>query len=202
MGFGPEEFSRCANLAWPTPPAAFAKAREGQEKSETNSDPDAERWQRMRTTIGSNPPMDIRGPRGVNSAAWRAAEFPSTNPHSNARSVATVFGRLADIMASGRGQPALPSADALKLATAIRSDGADLVVGRPTRFGLGFQLTQPDRPLGPNAETFGHYGNGGHLGFADPTVPLGFAYHMNLQGFAWRDPRNIALTDAVYASVG
>jgi len=66
---------------------------------------------------------------------------------------------------------------------------------------LGFQLTQPDRPLGPNPGTFGHYGNGGHLGFADPSRSLGFAYHMNHQGFAWRDPRNITLTDAVYQSL-
>ena len=36
---------------------------------------------------------------------------------------------------------------------------------------------------------------GGHIGFADPDVPLGFAFHMNHQGYAWRDPRNIALID-------
>ena len=82
-----------------------------------------------------------------------------------------------------------------------RSDGEDLVIGRPTKFGLGLQLTQPDRPLGPSANAFGHYGNGGHLGFGDPDANLGFAYHMNHQGFAWRDPRNIALVDALYDCV-
>ncbi|MBD3647465.1 MAG: serine hydrolase, partial [Pseudomonadales bacterium] len=111
--------------------------------------------------------------------------------------VATVFGHLATSLHYK--EAGIINADLMERAVKIRSDGEDLVVQRPTRFGLGFQLTQPDRPLGPNPGTFGHYGNGGHIGFADPTIPLGFAYHMNLQGYAWRDPRNIALTDAMYA---
>jgi CubicO group peptidase (beta-lactamase class C family) len=77
------------------------------------------------------------------------------------------------------------STSLLDRATTILSDGEDLNVGRATRFGLGFQLSQPDRPLGPNPGTISHYGNGGHLAFADPSIALGFAYHMNHQGFAY-----------------
>ena len=40
-----------------------------------------------------NPPADPNA--GVNSRLWRAAEFPSTNPHSNARALARLFGILA-----------------------------------------------------------------------------------------------------------
>ena len=53
-------------------------------------------------------------------------------------------------------------------AIAPHSAGLDFVLGRPSRFGLGFQLTQPERPLGPNPRSFGHFGAGGSLGFADP----------------------------------
>jgi len=146
-----------------------------------------------------NPPGLPDG--GPNSRVWRAAEFPSTNPHSNARAIARVFGGLAS---GGRidGSPLL-DAKLIEQARTIESDGDDLVLGRPNRFGLGFQLTIPGvRPLGPGAHSFGHYGNGAILGFADPDAQVGFGYVCNRSGRSWRDPRNIALVDAVYASLG
>jgi CubicO group peptidase (beta-lactamase class C family) len=81
------------------------------------------------------------------------------------------------------------------------SSGIDFVLDRPSRFGLGFQLTQPERPLGPNPRSFGHFGAGGSLGFADPDARLAFAYTMNLSGPRWQNPRNRALVDAVYNSL-
>ena len=57
------------------------------------------------------------------------------------------------------------------------------------------------RPLGTGPRTFGHYGNGAVLGFADPDAGLGFGYVCNRAGRSWRDPRNNALVDAVYASL-
>jgi len=189
MGVREQDLARCADLIHsPRPP----QARQVLPENPDMNDP----MTRMRYFIYNNPSL---GNYNFNSAEWRMAEFPSTSPQSNARSIATVFGELADILASKRG--GIVSYELLARAAEIASDGEDLNVQRPTRFGLGFQLTQPDRPLGPNEGTFGHYGNGGHLGFADPAIPLGFAYHMNHHGYAWRDPRNIALTDAVYASL-
>ncbi len=86
-------------------------------------------------------------------------------------------------------------------AIAEASAGADAVLGRESRFGLGFQLTQPERPLGPNPRAFGHFGAGGSLGFADPDAGLAFGYVMNRSGPRWQNPRNRALIDAVYASL-
>jgi len=40
------------------------------------------------------------------------------------------------------------------------------VLGRPTRFGIGFRIADPERPTGPTPASFGHYGYGGSLGFA------------------------------------
>ena len=77
-----------------------------------------------------------------------------------------------------------------------------VVLPSASEFGLGFQLTNPGiRPLGPNPRSFGHYGNGAVLGFADPDTRLGFGFVCNRAGKSWRDPRNIALIDAVYESL-
>ncbi len=189
FGVAPDQQHRCADLTFlPRAEQGLAAPVVALDGTDTLGD--------MRIRVANNPPLM---PLNVNSEAWRKAVFPSTNPQSNARSVATCFGELA-MIATGKRSNILSQGQLIR-ATQIVSDGLDLNVQRPTRFGLGFQLTQPDRPLGPNASTFGHYGNGGHLAFADPSCALGFAYHMNHQGFAWRDPRNIALTDAVYASL-
>ena len=91
--------------------------------------------------------------------------------------------------------------EVLAEATTEHSAGTDLVLERPSRFGLGFQLTQPERPLGPHAGGFGHFGAGGSLGFADPTEGLAFAYLMNRGGPQWQDPRNRALIEAMYQSL-
>jgi CubicO group peptidase (beta-lactamase class C family) len=146
-----------------------------------------------------NPPGLPDG--GVNSRVWRAAEFPSTNPHSNARALARLFGALAcDGKVEGR---RVLEPETIALANTIQADGEDAVLGRPNRFGLGFQLTIPGvRPLGPGPRAFGHYGNGAVLGFADPDARVGFGFVCNRAGRSWRDPRNVALIDAVYASLG
>jgi CubicO group peptidase (beta-lactamase class C family) len=66
-------------------------------------------------------------------------------------------------------------------------------------FGLGFQPTRPDRPFGPNAGSFGHFGTGGALGFADPIAGVAFGYVMNAVKPRWQNDRNRALVDALYS---
>ncbi len=137
---------------------------------------------------------------GVNSRLWRAAEYPSTNPHGNARALALIHGALAcGGMAGGY---RLLSPETIARANTIEADGEDLILGRPNRFGLGFQLTIPGvRTLGNGPHNFGHYGNGGIIGFADPDAGLGFGYVTNRGGRSWKDPRNVALIGAVYEAL-
>lgn len=142
-----------------------------------------------------NPP-GATGIGTVNTAAWQDAELPSANLHAGALAIARVY----DALISDT-QPLL-DADVLAQARTEAAAGEDLVLRRPSRFGLGFQLTQPERPLGPNPKSFGHFGTGGSLGFADPDARVAFAYVMNRGGGQWQDPRNRALIDAVYASLG
>ena len=145
-----------------------------------------------------NPP-GLSGAGVVNTRAWRAAEMPSTNTHASA---AAWPGSIAPWPPGARsttrrwwtGQPwprPRPS----------RSSGPDVILGRDSRFGLGFQLTQPDRPLGPNPGAFGHFGAGGAVGFCDPASGVAFGYVMNQLGARWQNPRNRALIDAVFTSL-
>jgi CubicO group peptidase (beta-lactamase class C family) len=135
-----------------------------------------------------NPPA-LSGIGTVNTRAWRAAEIPSANGHATAWGMTRIYGALGELL-----RPRT-----LAEATAPHSAGMDYVLGRPSRFGLGFQLTQPERPLGPSPRAFGHFGAGGSLGFADPDARVAFAYVMNRSGPRWQNPRNRALIDAVYA---
>jgi CubicO group peptidase (beta-lactamase class C family) len=141
-----------------------------------------------------NPP-GATGIGTVNTAAWQDAELPSANLHAGALGIARVYDALVC------NAPSLLDPEVLRQATAEAAAGEDLVLGRPSRFGLGFQLTQPERPLGPNPSSFGHFGAGGSLGFADPEARVAFAYVMNRGGPQWQDPRNRALIEAVYAAL-
>ena len=151
------------------------------------------REQLMRACAYGNPIGISGGPQVVNTEAWRLAEIPSTNGHGTARGVARIYGALLE---------GLLDRDLMGEATSEHSHGQDLILERPSRFGLGYQLTQEERPLGPNPRAFGHFGAGGSLGFCDPDAGVAFAYLMNDMGPRWQNPRNGALIKAIYESLG
>lgn len=140
-------------------------------------------------------PRGISGMGSVNTRAWRDAVIPSTNGHGTARGVAALYAAFV------RGGP--PGVrwvgDALRSeAVTIHADGEDRVTRRPSRFGLGFQLASPLRPIGASPRAFGHFGYGGSLGFADPDLDLAFGYVTNRPGERWHNPRTERLLDALY----
>jgi CubicO group peptidase (beta-lactamase class C family) len=152
----------------------------------------------MRRQAYRNPP-EISGTNVVNTRAWRAAEVPSTNGHGSARAVARFYSALA-----GDGQldgVHVLSPDTIARATEPQVYGEDIVLQRPTRFGLGFQLTMAERPLGPGRRAFGHFGAGGSLGFADPDARLAFGYVMNQGRAGWQHKHVRHLIDLVYAAM-
>jgi CubicO group peptidase (beta-lactamase class C family) len=145
-------------------------------------------------------PSGLSGAGAVNTREWRMAEIPSTNGHASARAVARIYEALA---AGGEaGGVRVVDRGTLDLFTTERSAGMDLILHRPSRFGLGFQLTQPERPLGPGPRAFGHFGAGGSLGFCDPDAGVAFGYVINSMGPRWQNPLNRSLIDAVFASLG
>jgi CubicO group peptidase (beta-lactamase class C family) len=193
LGFGPEHDARVADWINYQPAPGEESQRPWLERDPATLDG----IDLCRVLAYRNPPP--LPDAGTNSRAWRAGEIPSTNPHSNARAIARFYGGLANggVIDGKR----LLSPGLIEQARTIQADGEDVILGRPNRFGLGFQLTIPGvRPLGPGERSFGHYGNGAVLGFADPEAGLGFGYVCNRAGRSWRDPRNIALVDAVYSA--
>jgi CubicO group peptidase (beta-lactamase class C family) len=184
VGVPPAEQRRCAEVLFesPGPPAALDEALEGLEG-------DA----RMEMLSYFNPPgyssMGV-----VNTAAWRSAEVPSTNGHGTARGVARLYAALLE---PGR----LLSSDLLAEATSAQSSGYCPILHEDVTFGLGFKPTVPRRPFGPNAGSFGHFGTGGAVGFADPVGGVAFGYVMNHVIPRWQSRRNRSLIDALYRSL-
>jgi CubicO group peptidase (beta-lactamase class C family) len=142
-------------------------------------------------------PADLSGQGVVNTAAWRAAEVPSANAHATAAGIARVYAALA----GGGAVDGIRVVEAGALADCVAEQvhGDDLVLRRPSRFGLGFQLTQPERPLGPGPSGFGHFGAGGSVGLCDPAAGVAFGYVTSQMGPRWQNPRNRALIDALSA---
>ena len=132
-----------------------------------------------------------------NSEAWRRSEIPAANGHSDARSLARVYGALA--CGGSLDGVAVLSPESIARATIEQAAGPDAMLPNSTRFAQGFWLSR-DGNMGPNPRSFGHPGAGGSLGFADPDGRVGFGYVMNqmkvgLQGESTTSRR---LIDALY----
>ena len=186
FGIGPGEDARVAEYRFADEPARMIAPDDGEDR------------RFLVQQVYLNPP-GVSGLGTVNTRAWRAAEMPSTNGHATARAVARIYAALACGGAVDGVRVLRP--DTIDAAVVEQSAGRDLVLGRDSRFGLGFQLTRPEFTLGPNPRGFGHGGAGGSLGFADPDARLSFAYTMNEAGPRANNPRTRALIDAVYASL-
>ncbi len=186
IGLPVRDDARVAEFFWPPDMDPSSYSRPGPMSDE----------QLMVRNTYVNPP-GLSGHGVVNTPAWRRAEIPSTNGHATARGVARVYAALA----AGGTLDGVELVGPATLCEAVteHANGPDAVLGRDSRFGLGFQLPQPVRPLGPHASAFGHFGAGGALGFADPEAGVAFGYVMNRMGPRWQNPTNRALVDALYS---
>ncbi|HEY3485624.1 MAG TPA: hypothetical protein VGK49_09580, partial [Ilumatobacteraceae bacterium] len=86
-------------------------------------------------------------------------------------------------------------------ATRPQSVGDCPILHEEVVHGLGFTPTTPRRPFGPNPRSFGHFGTGGSLGYADPDSGVAFGYVMNHVIPRWQSTRNRALIDTLHASL-
>ena len=165
----------------------------------SDTDPPEPDLSEMRAGAYFNPP-ELSGIGAVNTPAFRSAVIPSTNMACTAAGVARVYASLS-------GQPPADSELSLSSgliaeATTTHSDGDDLVLGRPSRFGLGYMLHTPERPVGITEESFGHFGHGGSLGFADRSAGVGFCYLTNRPGDRWQMPRTRRLISELGSLLG
>jgi len=133
-----------------------------------------------------------------------AAEVPAANCITDARSLAKLYAACVSEVpaASGEGTVRLLTDDTIAAAIERQTDGVDhVIMGMDMQYGLGFNLPGDLLKLGGH-RSFGHYGAGGSVGFADPDEELGFGYVMNKMYLGLTgDPRTDTLIDAVYASL-
>jgi CubicO group peptidase (beta-lactamase class C family) len=189
IGTGPELDSRVADMipAPPSPPGV--------------PNPFAAAAQNPDSLVGrafGNPVIETGA---VNTRAWRGAEIPAANGHGTARGLARIYGALAREGELDGVQVLTPAQ--IARANTEQSFGRDEVLAPlHTRFGLGFFMTQPMIPFGPNPRSFGHPGAGGSIAFADPDARLGIAYVMNqMQVGLAGDARGFGLIAEVYEAL-
>lgn len=133
--------------------------------------------------------------------AWQA-EIGGAGGISNARGLAAMFGGIL-------GPSPFLSKERLADLRQPVSEGDDLTLLIPTRFGQGFMLNIDNRQqegeghsavIGESA--FGHVGMGGSIGFADMDANFAFGYSMNqMGGGTLLNQRGQSLVDAAYACI-
>ena len=155
IGLPPSEFHRVANVV--PPPAAPATPAEPMQL-----DPNSVAFKSM-----SNPVMT---PETTWTEGWRRADIGAANGHGNARSLA----RLQSAVACGGEVDGvrLLSPQTIDRIFEVQSNGIDLVIGIPSKWGVGYGLFPEGRGC-----AFGGYG--GSLVVIDADRRMTFAYVMN-----------------------
>ena len=172
------EQHRCADVIWDAPTRSFP-------------DPDTLTGDARMVLLAHTNPPGYSSIGVVNTSAWRGGQFPSTGGQGSARGLARFYAGLLD-------DDRVVRRDLLDEATRPQSRGPCPVLADDAVFGLGFTPTTERRPLGTNPRSFGHFGTGGALGFADPDAGISFGYVMNHVIPRWQSTRNRALIDRLY----
>jgi CubicO group peptidase (beta-lactamase class C family) len=130
----------------------------------------------------------------------RNLEVPSGGAVSTARGLAHAYGTFA---AGGRELGLCPETLELLAAPAIPPTRGfhDECLKGEAQFSLGFMKPSATWPFG-GPRSFGSPGAGGAMGFADPDAGIGYGYVTSRMGTTLTgDPRDVALRDALYASM-
>lgn len=147
----------------------------------------------------TGPPLDAES---TWTREWRAAGIGGAGGQGNARSVA----RLNALIANGGELDGvrLLAPDTIDRIFAEHTDGVDLVLGLPLRFGLGFAVPNPaSTPWIPEGRVAFWGGWGGSIVINDVDRRTTFAYVMNrMSPGIIGSPRSDAYTRAVFAAIG
>jgi CubicO group peptidase (beta-lactamase class C family) len=149
------------------------------------------------TELALNMLMNPGGdPLGVNTREWRAAEIPAANAHATARAIAETHRVLAN-GGSAAGVRLLSEAGC-RNAFGLPTDGVDVVLGFPIRYGFGFGITGAELHA-PNPNTLYWPGVGGALTIVDLDARTTFAYTPNRMCIgSLLDPRALKLAKAMW----
>lgn len=137
----------------------------------------------------------------VGSPAWRSAELGGMGGHGNARSIA----RLQSLISSGGelGGRKFLSDKTIDLIFEPQSDGVDLAIMLPLRFGIGYGLPQAQTaPQVPDGRVCWWAGIGGAFVVNDLDHRVTFAYAMNrMEAGLIGSPRADAYLKATFDTV-
>jgi CubicO group peptidase (beta-lactamase class C family) len=119
----------------------------------------------------------------VNRPDFRRAVIPGGGGIMSARAIARHYAMLACGGMLDRVRVLSP--ERIDVIRALQTDAVDLVSGSRSRKALGYALGGEsaqggDIAMGRSGDEFGHGGNGGSLGFADPKRKLGFGLTKSL----------------------
>jgi CubicO group peptidase (beta-lactamase class C family) len=137
----------------------------------------------------------------ANTPGWRNATIGAANGHGNARSVARVLSAITlggEVDGVGLLRP-----ETIDLIFREQSNGVDLVLGVPLRFGIGYGLPVPASiPYLPEGRVCFWGGWGGSLILMDLDRRMTFSYMMNKMGpgIVGSD-RSAAYTTALYRAL-
>ena len=133
---------------------------------------------RGRAMVVTTPGGILQAVPAANHPRFRAHGQSACNAVADARSLARLYGALADD-GSIDGVRVFGAASTRLFTTPVWS-GRDAISGEPMARGIGYQLQAPGgAAFAPEPEAFGHPGWGGSVGFALPAARLGFAYVTN-----------------------
>ena len=150
----------------------------------------------VRTFTGPAPQADVAW-----TAEWRQADIGAANGHGNARSVAKVQSAITNGGAVGGVQLLSPAT--IERIFDVQSDGVDLVLGVPERFGLGYGLPCDGMPFPLDAKVCFWGGWGGSMIVNDLEHGMTVAYMMNrMEAGLVGDTRGFDLISAAFAALG
>jgi CubicO group peptidase (beta-lactamase class C family) len=166
------------------------------------TEPDSIPWLVMQNNGGYLVPGEWDAPAAL------AAELPASGGVMHARALAGLYRAIVHDHQIGRFT--LDSEDITRMGAVQSAGGADAVLSGPGRWTLGFlkagytpRGVEPPIVVSLSEEAFGHTGNGGSIGFADPGCDLSFGYVMNQMSAAMGlGPTGQSLVDATYRALG
>ena len=133
-----------------------------------------------------------------NSRALHAAEVPAAGGIGDARSLARLY---ASCIGEVDGFRLLTEEQLARATTQLTSGPNTVLLDMDIQFGLGFMVPSDFLSIG-GPRSFGHFGAGGSMGWADPEAGLAFGYVMNRMDIGLAgDARTFELVAACYRSV-
>ncbi len=184
IGLPESEFGRVANVIPPPPLPIDPEAMDPESVA-------------IKTFTGPAPAADVAW-----TAEWRQADIGAANGHGNARSIAL----LQSIVSNGGVAPdgtRYLSEDTIDQIFREQSDGVDLVLGLPVRFGIGYALASESSPhLPPDRQIcyWGGWGGSSIVNVCDRNMTVAYMMNRMAEGLLG-DLRGFDLVSAALAAV-